>query len=52
MLWRNLQIKVLPQVWLHELLLKFDLLSESMKLWIAFFEKKMDFLNFWFGVVE
>ena len=53
--WRNLQIRVSPRGFLHELLLRFDGLSESVMLWICFSENHFDsknFLNFWFNTVE
>ena len=48
---RNLQIRVLPQGFLHKFVLQ---LSESVILWIDFSENHFDsknFLNFWFNAV-
>ena len=56
MFWRNIQIKVSPRAFLHELFLKFTELSESMMLWIDFFKNHFDrsknFINFWFDATE
>ena len=55
MLWRNEQTRVSLRWLLHELLLWFDVLSESVMLWIGFsknhFNSFKKFLNFWFGAI-